>query len=253
MPFRVASIRPLVRYVDDERAVIEVHFDAMPALPLARRNAKSGLRVELAVKGMDGFEDDYTEPLQLNNGSGHVTFDIVQPQLWWPAGMGAQPLYELTVSLNVDGHVAEQRKFTIGLASIRRGAIDNDGAHSDWLINGQLCSLADGVIVDRTDANNLLPVTGDSLLLVRDHYGPELLYDAADKAGILLIQCVPIHPEGVPEREVSIEVERLSSHACLAGWFVGHLGRVSDAVARSIRKLDPAHAVFRDLPDLDAA
>src|SRR5690606_12906808 len=88
----------------------------------------------------------------------------------------------------------------------------------------------------------------NSLLIVRDHYGTDLLYDAADRAGILMVQCVPIHPSGEPERDVAVEISRLAGHPSLAGWYVGHLGNLSDRLAAAIRTLDPPHTIFRELP-----
>ena len=100
----------------------------------------------------------------------------------------------------------------------------------------------------RIDERHLLPATGDSLMLVRDHYGTDLLYQAADRAGILTLQCVPIHPLGEPERDVDDQIDRLAAHPSLAGYYVGHLGQLSDELARRIRALDPTRTVFRELP-----
>lgn len=259
MTFQLASVRPMVRYVDSDRAVIEVHFNAMPELPRQRPHAHDELDINVAIHGSDGYHDEHEALLQLHDGVGKVRFDIVQPELWWPAGMGSQPLYNFDVLLSRDNQVLEQRHFMIGLTSIRRGTQQddqgNDCLQAAWTVNGQRCPLESVVVVDRTDENNLLPVTGDSLLLVRDHYGPEVLYEAADRAGILLVQCVPIHPNAMPEKDMANEVERLAPHACLAGWYVGHLGRLSDMVAAGIQKLDPTRPIFResDLPVPDAA
>ena len=97
-----------------------------------------------------------------------------------------------------------------------------------------------------------MPACGDSLLLVRDHYAPDLLCAAADSAGILLIQAIPIDPDGQPERRLDAEVCRLTHHPSLAGYFVGHLGQLSDRIAHRLRELDPTRAVFRRYP-LDPA
>jgi len=104
------------------------------------------------------------------------------------------------------------------------------------------------VMVDRVNERTLLPATGNSLLLIRDHYGPELLYEAADRAGVLLVQSVPISAEGEPVVEVADEIDRLAAHPCLAGWFVGHLGAVSQRVAERIKTLDPTHIVLERIP-----
>ena len=104
------------------------------------------------------------------------------------------------------------------------------------------------VTIGRNDEESVLPVTGDTLLLVRDHYGPNVLYDAADRAGILLIQAVPLTHESGRSIVVRREVDRLASHPSLAGWMVDHIGRIADRVVERIHHLDPTRRVFRQQP-----
>ena len=108
-------------------------------------------------------------------------------------------------------------------------------------------------MVDKIDEHSLLPATGDSLLLVRDHFGAEVLYEAADRAGILLVQCVPIDAEGKLELSVAEQVDRLASHPSLAGYFVGHLGKLTGKVAEALKLLDPTRSVFLNFPLTEAA
>ena len=70
---------------------------------------------------------------------------------------------------------------------------------------------------------------------------------------MLLIQSVPISAEGRPGVEVAEEVDRLASHPSLAGWFVGHLGDVRDAVTERIKALDPTHTIFDRFPEPQAS
>jgi hypothetical protein len=248
-PFSFSSVRPLVRYVDEGQAVIETLLSIHPRCnPQGSPAGSCSAEVLLEIDSSDGFHDESRAPLTLVNDTARVRFDIVHPELWWPAGMGDQPLYNLKVSLVIADTLCEQRTVTLGLASVRGDQPTTIDRKLVLLINGRARSIASVVVVDRIDENQLLPATGDSLLLVRDHYGPELLYQAADRAGILLVQCVPIHPDGTPEVDVAAQVDRLASHPCLAGWFVGHLGRLSDGVARQIIALDPTRAVFRRFP-----
>ena len=245
---RFNSIRPLVRYVDEHQAVIDVHFTTIGSLPASRKIRKAEVLVE--VDGSDGFHDEGITPLQLRSNHGAVRFEVVQPQRWWPAGMGDQPLYQMTLSLIAGGEELDCRSLTFGLTSVRR---PEQVEQRILLVNGQLCPIHDVVLVDLVDEKQLLPVTGDSLVIVRDHYGPELLYKAADRAGILLVQCVPIDPDATPESAIFGELDRLTAHPSLVGYFVGHLGSLSEPVARRIRDLDPTRAVFHDLPITPAA
>ena len=236
---RLDAIRPLVRYVDEDQAVIDTHFSTLPALP-DEASSQSVVDVLLQVTGADGFEDEGHTRMQLADGSGSVRFEIVHPQRWWPATLGEQPLYELTVKLAQHDELADQRTLTFGLTSVRC-----DAEQDILLVNGQVLDIESLVYVDAVNEKQLLPATGGSLLLVRDHYGDEVLFEAADRAGILLVQCVPIDADGTPESDVRNEVDRLAPHPSLAGWFVGHLGLISDRVAELIRDLDPTRTVFR--------
>src|SRR5690606_19083748 len=87
------------------------------------------------------------------------------------------------------GEETDRQTVTFGMTSVRQDA-------ATLLVNGQSCRIGSVVTVDRVQEKQLLPAAGDSLLLVRDHYGTEQLYDAADRAGILLVQCVPLSPDG---------------------------------------------------------
>ena len=248
LPLRMKSMRPLVRYVDEDQAVIDAHFATTLAWSTVDQKNAPNIEVLIEIKGPDGFQDETRMPVELVGRTGHVKFDLVQPERWWPAGMGKQALYELSINLVINNEPVDRQTVTLGLTSVRH---NTDAEKTDLpalLVNGQLCDIHSVVMVDQATEDQLLPATGDSLLLVRDHYGPEVLYDAADRAGILLVQCVPIHPEGQPEVEVPTQVERLVRHPSLAGWFVGHLGRLSDRIAGHISTLDPTRSVFRQIP-----
>ncbi|MEM9882930.1 MAG: hypothetical protein AAF800_08440 [Planctomycetota bacterium] len=250
---RLLRVRPLVRYVDHDQAVIEAHFTTLPpvddpdALPPGR-----AVDVQVEIDNADGFHDEGTARVQLDGHRGRVRFEMVRPRRWWPAGMGEQVLYDLSLRLTDADGAADERTVSFGLTSIRRDRVLGEGFDPSLLVNGRICDIDSVVVIDRVNERRLLPANGESLLLVRDHFGPELLYDAADRAGILLIQCVPIGERAVDEAAVDDQVRRLSGHPSLAGYFVGHLGALSDAVADALRRLDPTRSVFRRFP-LDAA
>lgn len=246
---RLTSVRPLVRYVDENQAVIDTHFGAVGPIPKAQAGFTGEADVHITLQTLDGFHDEGQTRTPVRQGEGSIRFEVVHPQRWWPAGMGEQPLYELTLRLIEGGSVVDQRTITIGLTSVRCDADDKDKDGSGFLVNGRRCKIQSVVMVDKVDEKTLLPATGNSLLMIRDHYGPELLYEAADRAGVLLVQSVPISAQGRPGVEVADEIDRLAAHPCLAGWFVGHLGAVRETVSQRIRALDPTHTVFERFPE----
>ena len=242
---QLSTVQPMVRYVDQEQAIIDTHFTTLPALPPGNAPPPDVVEVLLHIAGSDGFEDEGRTRLTLRDNAGSIRFDLVHPERWWPAGMGEQPLYTLTLTLLVGDEIADQRTMTLGLTSVRRETPD-DLMH--LRVNGEICEIQSLLFVDRIAENRLLPATGDSLLMVRDHYGSQSLYDAADRAGILLIQCIPISPEGVPSLDLAQHMERLIPHPSLAGWFVGHLGTAAPRVAKRLQALDPTRTIFLQPP-----
>lgn len=239
---RFEAVRPLVRYVDADQAVIEVPFTLAPTLPSAEAREPRRMSVLVQISGEDGFNDELLCELPAAAGSvAPPRLTVVNPDRWWPAGLGEQPLYRMQLTLLADGEVTDTWVASFGLTSIRA---NTHHGREILLVNGQEHAIHGVVVIDRIDERRLLPAAGDSILLVRDHYGTDLLYQAADRAGILMIQCVPIHARAVPQADVLAQVHRLVHHPCLAGWFVGHLGSLTDDVARAIRRLDPTRAVF---------
>lgn len=257
-PVKIDSVRPLVRYVDGEQAVIDTHIVTRAALPVdeGHRTADAPVAYVMAeVDGADGFHDEGCGRLLLKpcgaSLEGGFRFGIDEPQRWWPAGLGEQPLYDLTIRIIVGEEVTDEAKLTLGLASIRRGRVLGKELPPSLLVNGKICEVVEVVTVDRIDENQLLPATGESVLLVRDHYGADLLYKAADMAGILAVQAVPIDPNGDPIAQVREQVDRLTAHPSLAGYYTGHLGEIKATVDECLRLLDPTRAVFDRFPLID--
>lgn len=256
---RFASIRPLVRYVDQDQAVVEVMVNLQQPLPLPASSKRRvtatvlprDVQVRVNVDTDDGFHDEEAIHLKPRSDTGSVKVKIVEPRRWWPAGMGDQPLYKLSVDLVVDGEEADSWSGTVGLTSVRQWKWLTSGVSSHGLtVNGLECNIGAVVPVDLVHERHLLPVTGDSLMIVRGHWGSDVLYEAADRAGILLIQTVPLDAEDRQEEAIIEQINRLSRHPSLAGWYVGHLGWYTQRMAYLIECLDPTRPVFKQIPDV---
>ena len=261
LPVKLASVRPLVRYVDEDLAVVDAHFTATPALLESARDAladhadpRPAVTVHVEITNDAGFFDEGDTPLRLDEDRhGSVRFEIHAPHRWWPAGMGDQSLYTLTLTLFANGDIPlDTQHVTFGLSSVRRDHALGQDLPPNLLVHGRICDIQDVLVIDRVDEKSLLPATGESLLLVRDHYGPDALYRAADHAGILLVQCVPVDETGRPTRALTDQLDRLAPHPSLAGYYVGHLGDLAERVVNHLKQLDPTRAAFRKFP-LDPA
>ena len=251
---RLAALQPLVRYVDQQRAVIEVRFGLRSPLDEPGTTpAPRAVSVRLTVRDEAGYYDQGTATVPIRERRGSLRFEIDTPRRWWPAGMGEQALYDLTLELT-DGDEADAgQTVTFGLTSVRRDRVLGERFAPSLLVNGSICDYHSVLHVDQVHEGQLLPAAGETLLLVRDHIGSEPLYEAADRVGLLLIQCVPLHPEADVDRAVAHQIDRLVAHPSLAGYFVGHWGSLSDRVAEVLRQQDPTRSVFRRFPLDDAA
>jgi hypothetical protein len=269
-----ASVRPLVRYVDEIQGVIDVHVRVEP--PPQDESGRPSDKIDLLIemRGPDETGFDYQRSLSLHNGAGMVRFVVPDPQRWWPAGMGEQWLYDLAVTLRRGDQVLDIWRTTIGLASVRIKASPEAGDGPSLLIHGQPFRFRSITPVNPDDESRLLPVSSQSLLVVHGHLAPRRLFDAADRAGVLIIQSLPMPeaeppasapsdkaapaahegdsrrpepgaPTGLPELS---SVDDLTAHPSLAGWFVGHVDAMTERIIQRIHDLDPTHSVFRQIP-----
>ena len=238
-----------MRYVDRERAVIEMYITTYrrpdEEIPICEP-------VDLCIRmtAIDGTVVEDFAAINLSKPNNVVRFDILSPDRWWPAGMGEQALYDLSVAFSVDDEPVAHWQSTIGLTSVRPGKPEIVRYFDDQpllLVNGKECSIHSIVVIEPDDEEHVLPASGDSLLVVRDHYGPDRLYEAADRAGILLLQSVAVHDEDA-NVDLTAQVNRLAGHPSLAGWMVGRLNKAGDRIAHQVRELDPTRSVFRNPP-----
>lgn len=267
VPFvpHVASLRPLVRYVDEAVAVLEVHLalnreltpsDASPA------EVAPQLNVLLELKSPAGGVIEQRARLHLSDRQGLARFILAGPSRWWPAGMGDQVLYDMSVTLLHDEEPLDTWHTAIGLTSVRTpatpgGAVGRSARPRaltmrslrarELLVNGRPMPIHEVMPIDPEDEQHILPVGADCLLVVRDHFGPDVLYDAADRAGILLIQSVPpAAARASLADQLRAEVDRLAGHPSLAGWLVDRAE--TEKLTPELMALDPTRGIFRRLP-----
>jgi len=168
---------------------------------------------------------------------------IDKPELWWPAGLGAQKLYTLETKLaTADGKASDSRATRIGLRTIEvEHQRDAEGKSFTIKVNGAPVfmkganwipadSFVTRVTPDRyrtllqsaVDANmNMLRVWGGGI------YEDDRFYDLADEMGLLVWQdfmfACSIYPGDEPfvesVRHEAIEnVRRLRNHPSLTLW-----------------------------------
>ncbi|HEX6035576.1 MAG TPA: glycoside hydrolase family 2 protein, partial [Anaerolineales bacterium] len=161
------------------------------------------LAVQLRVLHPDGRTQQVEAFVGANSTPIRLTLDVSSPQLWWPNGLGAQPLYQARVELISHGRCLDQQAFQVGL---RRLELCQDpdawGRTFTFVVNG-VPIFAKGAnwipadsfptrltperyerwIRDCAAANmNMLRVWGGG------YYEDESFYDLCDRYGILVWQ-----------------------------------------------------------------
>jgi beta-mannosidase len=165
------------------------------------------------------------------------SFHIAKPELWWPAGSGAQKLYDLHVRCGDD-----ERVLRVGLRKLELITTpDETGARFAFKVNdheifcrganwipasalpsGATPELTEKLLRSAVDANmNMIRVWGGGF------YERDFFYGLCDEFGLLVWQdfmfacsLYPSTPEFLAQvrGEVEYQVSRLGYHACLALW-----------------------------------
>jgi beta-mannosidase len=180
--------RVLCRDADDTRAHVLLH---------ARLDSDVNrtVRLRTSVDGRRVGEIERT----LASGANEVgwSIDIDAPALWWPRALGAQPLTDVAVEVVVEGTVSDRRRRRTGLRQV---------AWADWVcaVNGERLflkganvlptrpGLADATPEEVREHVALAVDLGLDALRVHGHIARQELYDAADEAGIVLLQDFPL-------------------------------------------------------------
>ncbi len=204
------------------------------------------LTASLEILHPDGSRQSVEEALFWFEGDreqiANLQLKIENPQLWWPSGYGAQPLYEVKVTLKNGPTVLDQRAYKIGLREIElRQEPDQWGQEFTFYVNGVrlFAKGADWIPADSlptritkeylemllksaVDANmNMLRVWGGG------YYPEEMFYDLCDQYGILVWQdfmfACGIYPADADffdnvQIEAIENIRRLRHRASLALW-----------------------------------
>lgn len=174
---------------------------------------------------------------------GRLQVVIPDPQLWWPNGFGAQPLYQAVIELRRGSLVLDRHEYRLGLRTIElRQQPDEWGRSFTFVVNGLPIPVkgsdwipADSFPTRITDGylealiraavethQNMLRVWGGGF------YEEDRFYELCDRYGILIWQDFVFSCSGYPlydaeflenvRVEVIENIRRLRHHASLALW-----------------------------------
>ena len=208
---------------------------------------------------LDSFsEEDYEVKVELKfedkllvEKRGHTSdneftteYEIENPKLWWPNGMGEQPLYDLKVYLlDKNQNIIEQKRKKIGLRTLKLILEDDQWGQSFKFAANVVPFFAKGanwipadtfvtrlkredyrrLLEDSAAANmNMIRVWGGGI------YEDDAFYEIADELGICIWQdfmftcgTYPSYDQDFMENvrvEAEQNVKRIRHHACLALW-----------------------------------
>jgi len=231
---RIAEVRLSQQHAEG-RVTVEARiavqsWDEAPLSAVLRLIAPDGQVFETSVAVTPGNEST-------------LRVEVPNPQIWWPNGYGAQPLYRVRVELRQADLLLEQREFQLGLRTIElRQQPDEWGRSFTFVVNGVRIFAkgsnwipADSLPTHISDAHlagliraaaethhNMLRVWGGGF------YEEERFYDLCDRYGILVWQefifSCSIYPLDAPaflenvRVEVVENVRRLRHRASLALW-----------------------------------
>ncbi len=201
----------------------------------------SGLVVRAEVWLGDTSIDSKIVPVK--DGAADLNFAIEEPRLWWPNGLGDQPLYRVVVELRTADELFETQSRQIGLRQLKLVRQPDEWGESfhfecngvpffskgaNWIPADTFVTRVDeawyrNLIQSAADANmNMLRVWGGGI------YEPDVFYDLCDELGICVWQdfmfACAAYPTDDPKYFANIEVEaaeqikRIRHHASLALW-----------------------------------
>lgn len=232
---RIESIQLVQKSLDDSRAKME-------ALVEINALSEQVCHVAIQCKGLQLA----SEALNLKEGlhTYNLKFEIENPKLWWPNGLGEQNQYALDFLLSKEDHILDEDKIMTGLRTIKlvqEEDADGQGRSFYFEVNGRPV-FAKGanyipndiflprvspedyehIVKSAADANmNMLRVWGGGI------YESDLFYDLCDKYGIMIWQdfmfACAMYPGDSTfldnvRHEAIDNVKRLRNHVCLALW-----------------------------------
>ena len=129
---------------------------------------------------------------------------VPDPQLWWPNGMGLQPLYDVQVELvGADGRVLDSHSERIGLRDLQLIREDDEfGESMRFRVNGRdifakganwiPCDVFIPRIADKTYTHLIESTAESGMNMIRvwggGFYEQDIFYNLCDEAGILIWQ-----------------------------------------------------------------
>ncbi len=229
--FIIENIDVVQKNITDSLAKITINFVL---------NSSISAETKLITKIADSL--DFTSNFKLEKGQNIISqeIEIQNPKLWYPNGIGEQNLYKLNCNFYDEDKIVETKQLSFGLRTIEFNS-DSLGNYKTLKINGlpvfirgaNYCSPVvfwnifaaiskEKLIGYAKNSNiNLLKVSGNGI------YESDEFYNFCDKAGILVMQDIPLNYFEIStneefknqlKNELTQNIERLKNHPSLTFW-----------------------------------
>ncbi|MFA0752762.1 MAG: hypothetical protein IMHGJWDQ_000524 [Candidatus Fervidibacter sp.] len=239
--YNVACLRSLWAYVTDLRNDASVAQVRVEAEIHAVREVEGRVRFHLE-RGNQQFLACVPVSLQLEDQTVYADITVNRPHLWFPNGLGEQPLYTLRCCVEVAGAAMDEKRVRVGLRKVELvRERDEEGESFLFRINGVpvFCKGANWIPADNflprmskeryhqllqkaAEAHmNMLRVWGGGI------YEDEAFYEICDELGIMVWQdfmfsCAEYPEEAWFHEQVRAEAEtivkQLRYHPCIVLW-----------------------------------
>ena len=241
-PVRIRHARLRCGDINDERAIVSLRvvLDTVEARSIdlvTTVTPRSGHGEPVGVRR--------TQPLAAGENRVEWTVAVPGPELWWPHALGDQALYDVHVAVHTgsggpngdqngsaNGSLSDERSWPLGLRTVEL---------RDWIatVNGERLflkgtnvgptrmALADAEPAEIAGDIDLARDAGLDLVGVHGHISRPELYAAADEAGMLLWQDLPLQwgysrtVRQEARRQAREAVDLLAHHPSLLLW-CGH-------------------------------
>ena len=186
--------------------------------------------VEVILRAPDGTET----PLIANEEN-----EVKNPMLWWPNGLGEQPMYALTAKIKAQNTVVDEKTLQVGLRTLELIREKDDFGEGFYhKVNGvDMFAMGADYIPEDNIFSRITPErTRELLTHCRDcnfnairvwgggYYPDDFFFDICDELGLvvffdLMFACSVYEPDEKMLKSIQTEVEqnlkRIRHHACL--------------------------------------
>ena len=269
---QVTSTLPLP---DLERAALTVNLEARNLDATPHDATITGVVAGVSLRRTIHLAASETQTVSFSPKS-DPGLDLNHPQVWWPVGMGAHPLYRLQVTAAVDGVISDRASATFGIRSVT-SRLTQQG-YRQFVVNGKPVLVRGAEWTPdmflRDDPKRMETefsyVTNLGLNTLRSEGKLEdaLFYDLADRDGIMILagwECCDkweawaktggepwdAADEKVAAASMASEARLLRNHPSVIGFLIGSDTAPPPALARMY--VDTMRAADWSLPIVAAA